>query len=175
MSNGKSAPSIPSSSAEDDNNIKNAADLLLKGGTLLSTSCDNCGGVQIRFKDNIVCVNCGRKIKEISSTQIEGEKLKQEKKDTSKNDQSRLSNKENILVQAIPEYNDAETSSDFKDSEESGSTQFLNLKRIIAKKITILINGLETDNDVLIQNSKLDLISKYLDIFHKIELIGKEY
>ena len=84
MSNGKSAPSDPSSSSpeEEGNNIKNAADLLLKGGTLLSSSCDNCGGVQIRIKENIVCVNCGRKAKEINSTQIEEEKIKKEKKNT---------------------------------------------------------------------------------------------
>ncbi len=174
MSNGKSAPSDPSSSADDSNNIKNAADLLLKGGTLLSTSCDNCGGVQIRFKENIVCVNCGRKVKEINSTHIEEGKIKKEKKDTSHHDQSGLSTNENILVQSTHEYNDDETHNDIKDSGENKSIQFLNLKRIIAKKITILITGLENDNDVLIQNNKLELISKYLDVLYKIRLIDKE-
>ncbi|HYZ95544.1 MAG TPA: autoantigen p27 domain-containing protein, partial [Nitrososphaeraceae archaeon] len=67
MSNGKSA---------EDDNIKSAADLLLKGGTLLSNSCENCGGVQVRFKENIVCVSCGRKVKEISVTQMEEEQKK---------------------------------------------------------------------------------------------------
>ena len=123
MSNGKSDPSSDpssssssSSSSEDSNNIKNAADLLLKGGTLLSSSCDNCGGVQIRFKENIVCVNCGRKVKEINSTQIEEEKIKKEKKDTTNENQSGVSNKKNVLVQSKPEYNDAEISGEIEDS-----------------------------------------------------------
>ena len=183
MSNGKSDPSSDpsssssssSSSSEDSNNIKNAADLLLKGGTLLSSSCDNCGGVQIRFKENIVCVNCGRKVKEINSTQIEEAKIKKEKKDTNNNNQSGVSNKKNVLVQSNQEYNDAEIGGEIEDSSrENKNILILNLKRIIEKKITRLITELEKDNDVLIQNSKLDLISKYLDVLYKIKMIGKE-
>ena len=49
------------------NNIKGAADLLLKGGTLLSTSCVKCGGVQVRYKEETVCVSCGRKIKDANN------------------------------------------------------------------------------------------------------------
>ncbi|HJT83202.1 MAG TPA: autoantigen p27 domain-containing protein [Nitrososphaeraceae archaeon] len=177
MSNGKSAPSDPSSSSspeEEGNNIKNAADLLLKGGTLLSSSCDNCGGVQIKFKENIVCVNCGRKVKEINSTQIEEEKIKKEKKNTNNNNQSDLSNKNNVLVQSKPEYKDAKISNDIEESGEKRNIELLNLKRIIDKKITSLITDLEKDHDILIQNNKLDLISKYLDVLYKIKMIGRE-
>jgi UPF0148 protein len=41
--------------------IKNAAALLLKGGSLISEPCNECGGVQVRFKENIICVNCRNK------------------------------------------------------------------------------------------------------------------
>jgi UPF0148 protein len=41
--------------------IKNAAALLLKGGSLISEPCNKCGGVQVKFKDNISCVNCGNR------------------------------------------------------------------------------------------------------------------
>jgi UPF0148 protein len=41
--------------------IKNAAALLLKGGSLISEPCSECGGVQVKFKDNIICVNCRNK------------------------------------------------------------------------------------------------------------------
>ena len=41
--------------------IKNAAALLLKGGSLISEPCSECGGVQVRFKDNVICVNCKNK------------------------------------------------------------------------------------------------------------------
>jgi len=180
MPNGKSAPSVsPSSSssapAKDGNNIKNAANLLLKGGTLLSNPCDNCKGVQIRFKENIVCVNCGREVKEINTTQIEEEKIKEEKNVTSNHDQSGISNKENILIQSTSNYNNEESSNDIKDSgEDRESSQFLNFKKIIAKKITVILNSLENENDVLSQNSKLELISKYLDVLNKIKSIDKE-
>ena len=47
--------------------IKNAAALLLKGGSLISEACARCEGVQIRFKEDIICINCGNK-KKISQT-----------------------------------------------------------------------------------------------------------
>ncbi len=39
-----------------------AAELLRQGGTLLSEPCSICNGVQVKFKDEIMCVNCSRKI-----------------------------------------------------------------------------------------------------------------
>jgi UPF0148 protein len=41
--------------------IKNAAALLLKGGSLISEPCTECGGVQVKFKESIICVNCRNK------------------------------------------------------------------------------------------------------------------
>ena len=41
--------------------IKNAAALLLKGGSLLSEPCGKCGGLQVKFKEKTTCVNCGYK------------------------------------------------------------------------------------------------------------------
>jgi UPF0148 protein len=41
--------------------VKNAAALLLKGGSLISEPCSKCGGVQVKFKENISCVNCGNR------------------------------------------------------------------------------------------------------------------
>ena len=47
-------------SSEDNlSKIKAAASLLVRGGTLTSEACDKCSGVQVRFADNITCVNCG--------------------------------------------------------------------------------------------------------------------
>ena len=155
MSNGKSS----SSSSSEGGNIKSAADLLLKGGTLLSNSCENCGGVQVRFKENIICANCGRKIKELNVTQIEEEKKK--KKITSNNNNSNSGLSQEIKVQST-----VDNSSDVK---------LTSYKRVIYKKITLLIASLENDgDDILVQNAKLDLVSKYLDIFEKIKVIDKE-
>ena len=153
MSNGKS-------SSEDGDNIKSAADLLLKGGTLLSNSCENCGGVQVRFKENIVCANCGRKIKELNVTQIEEEK---KKKSTSNNNNKNKS--DSGLSQAIEVKSTSNNNSEIK---------FASYKRVIYKKITLLIASLENDSDILLQNTILDLISKYLDVLDKLKVIDKE-
>lgn len=161
MSNGKS-------SSEDDN-IKSAADLLLKGGTLLSNSCENCGGVQVRFKENIVCVSCGRKVKEINVSQIEEEK---KKKGTSIN----INNNNNDS--SIPSSKEMEVQTNSAASEDdidgSSNIKLKASKRIIYKKITLLITSIADDNDIFIQNTKLDLISKYLDIFNKLKYINNE-
>ena len=51
-------PKDPSDKSAD---IKNAAALLLKGGSLISEPCTECGGVQVKFKESIICVNCRNK------------------------------------------------------------------------------------------------------------------
>ncbi|HJU59919.1 MAG TPA: autoantigen p27 domain-containing protein [Nitrososphaeraceae archaeon] len=154
MSDGKS-----SSSSSESGNIKSAADLLLKGGTLLSNSCENCGGVQVRFKEDIVCANCGRKIKELNVKQIEEEK-KIMSDSNNNNGNSGLS--QEIKVQST-------------SSDDSGNIKLASYTRVIYKKITLLIASLENDSDdILVQNAKLDLISKYFDVLHKIKVIDKE-
>jgi UPF0148 protein len=47
--------------ADKSADMKNAAALLLKGGSLISEACSKCGGVQVKFKENISCVNCGNR------------------------------------------------------------------------------------------------------------------
>lgn len=49
--------------------ITTAAELLRKGGTLVSESCQACGGVQVKFSGKIVCVNCGKETIESTETQ----------------------------------------------------------------------------------------------------------
>jgi len=149
MSNGKSA---------EDGNIKSAADLLLKGGTLLSNSCENCGGVQVRFKENIVCVSCGRKVKEISVSQFEEEQ--KTKSPSNNNNDSGLSK-------------EMEVQSKFEGSS-SGDVRLRTCEKVITKKITLLITSLENDSDIIIQNTKLDLVSKYLEVLDKLKIVRKE-
>ena len=45
--------------------------------------------------------------------------------------------------------------------------------KIITDKINFLITTLEKENDILIQNTKLDLISKYLEILDKLKIISR--
>ncbi|HEU4822210.1 MAG TPA: Sjogren's syndrome/scleroderma autoantigen 1 family protein [Nitrososphaeraceae archaeon] len=40
-------------------NLKEAASLLTRGGTLINDPCDLCNGVQVKYRDKIICINCG--------------------------------------------------------------------------------------------------------------------
>ncbi len=152
MSNGKY--SDENEQEKGRNNIKGAADLLLKGGTLLSTSCGKCGGVQVRYQEETVCVSCGRKIKDANNgtQQIEVEELQHRNQNSIQD--SNLSN-----VSKIPTV---------FDSSISKTTN----TKIIIEKINFLISTLENENDILIQNTKLDLISKYLEVIDKLKIIN---
>ena len=160
MSNGKSIDE--ENGKKGTSNIKSAADLLLKGGTLLSDSCSKCKGVQVRYKDETICVSCGRKIKETTNKdvtqqqqQIEDEQQQQQQQQHSIPD-SNLSKKKEFKVPTV---------------FDSSITNPMNTK-IITNKINFLITTLENENDILIQNTKLDLISKYLEVLDKLKIIS---
>jgi len=46
-------------SSESAGKMDSAAELIRKGGTLLKEACSRCGGLQVRYKGRIVCINCG--------------------------------------------------------------------------------------------------------------------
>ncbi len=157
MSNDKSADEKEKNENHHGrNNIKSAADLLLKGGTLLSSSCAKCGGVQVRYKEETVCVSCGRKIKEMSNEiqPIEEEQQQQQQQQHSIQD-SNLSKDSKV-----PTIFDAHITN-------------ISYTKILTDKIDLLITTLENENDILIQNTKLDLISKYLEVLDKLKTISR--
>ena len=50
--------------------IKNAAELLTRGASLINEACPQCRGVQVKFKEVITCINCGheqKRSKDVSS------------------------------------------------------------------------------------------------------------
>ena len=152
MSNGKSADEKEKKENHHGrNNIKSAADLLLKGGTLLSSSCAKCGGVQVRYKEETVCVSCGRKIKEMSN---ETQQIEEEQQQQHSIQDSKLSKEES----KVPTIFDAHITN-------------ISYTKIIIDKINFLISTLENENDILIQNTTLDLISKYLEVIDKLKII----
>ncbi|MGZ5491772.1 MAG: Sjogren's syndrome/scleroderma autoantigen 1 family protein [Nitrososphaeraceae archaeon] len=159
MSNGKSADEKEKkeNNHQGRNNIKSAADLLLKGGTLLSSSCAKCGGVQVRYKEETVCVSCGRKIKEMSNEtqQIEEEQQQQQQQQQHSIQDSNISKESKV-----PTIFDAHITN-------------ISYTKIIIDKINFLISTLENENDILIQNTKLDLISKYLEVLDKLKTISR--
>ena len=146
--------------SSSSSNIKSAADLLLKGGTLLSDSCAKCGGVQVRYKEETLCVSCGRKIKESTNNDVMTQQIEYKE--------------ENLQEQ----QNSIQDSNLSNKKEYKGPTVFDSRipytisTKIITDKINFLITTLEKENDILIQNTKLDLISKYLEILDKLKIIS---
>ena len=163
MSNGKSVDE--ENGKKSTSNIKSAADLLIKGGTLLSDSCTKCNGVQVRYKDETICVSCGRKIKDTTKSDVMQQQQQQQ--------QQQIGNEQQEQQHSI-------TSTDLsKKKEFKGPTVFdssitnIIYTKIINDKINFLITTLEKENDILIQNTKLDLISKYLEVLDKLKLRNK--
>lgn len=48
----------PKNDSKESAAIKKGAALVLKGGSIISEPCSKCGGVQVRFKDKVICINC---------------------------------------------------------------------------------------------------------------------
>jgi uncharacterized Zn finger protein (UPF0148 family) len=161
MSNGESVDE--ENGKKSTSNIKSAADLLIKGGTLLSDSCTKCNGVQVRYKDETICVSCGRKIKDTTKSDV----MQQQQQ------QQQIENDQQEQQHSIPSTNLS------KKKELKGPTVFdssitsIIYTKIINDKINLLITTLEKENDILIQNTKLDLISKYLEVLDKLKLRNK--
>lgn len=124
-------------------NLKNGAELLLKGGSLLNTSCNNCGGVQIRYKDRIICINCGLEV---------AQNRESDNIETSNPTRQNLSNTKEI-TNAV------------KTLDETISRY----DKIILTKLSYLFTSLKDEEDILTQNIKVDLIIKYLDILERIQ------
>ncbi|MEM3437580.1 MAG: Sjogren's syndrome/scleroderma autoantigen 1 family protein [Nitrososphaerales archaeon] len=49
--------------------ISDATELIRRGATLLKEACPNCGGLQIKYKNRILCINCND-LSHISSIEI---------------------------------------------------------------------------------------------------------
>ena len=160
MSNGKSVDD--ENGKKSSSNIKSAADLLLKGGTLLSDSCSKCKGVQVRYKDETICVSCGRKLKDTTNKDV----IEQQQQQQIENEQQQQ--------HSIPDSNLSKKEFKIPTVFDSSITNTMNTK-IITDKINFLITTLENENDILIQNTKLDLISKYLEVLDKLKIITNNH
>jgi len=63
------------SSDENVSRIKKGASLLANGGTLTSEACPRCKGVQVRLRDKITCINCGKDVNaDVARLQTERER-----------------------------------------------------------------------------------------------------
>jgi UPF0148 protein len=123
--------------------MKNAADLLMKGASLIRDPCDVCRGVQVRTKDKSICVSCGNE-KNISKPVI------------SNTSTPESSTSESIAV----------------NKSEFVQTRLQAVRHLIEEKILMLSKEIKYDDDIEIQTRKADLIETYLRILEKVRQLS---
>lgn len=118
--------------------IKDAGALLLKGGSLISEQCNKCKGVQIKFRENIICINCGNE-QNITQEEVSSE---------------------------VSDNNNENASLDMAEHSQKGLETSL---YIFEKKVLILSDEIEHEQDIATQKLKAELIEIYLRIIEKIK------
>jgi len=92
---------------------KKAAEILLKGGTLLSENCPYCSGVRVMKDGYALCISCGR---EPEKKDIINEKTKQRKKSLL---EETLEKKLELLSKELEQENNHEKQQDILKSINS--------------------------------------------------------
>lgn len=98
---------------QNSGKLKDAASLLLKGGTLINEPCPSCTGVQVRFKNENICINgCNPQDLVEKATRTESA-FTNDEVNTNKNKntnrslaKSIIQEKINLLIQQIRDEND---------------------------------------------------------------------
>ena len=140
----------------NNDNLKKGADYLLKGGTLLSEPCQTCNGLLIKFKGNILCLNC--QLQDKNEIYLKSENKQKDEKNEIEIDQKNLN--KNIIKKMH----------DFQFFE--GDTNILQqIEEIIIKKITESNKAIICENDLDKQQKNLKVLFLYLKILEKIKKI----
>ncbi len=132
-----------SSDKHDENqdlDLKSAADSLTKGGILIRDPCDVCNGVQIKFKDQLRCVNCGKIAYEHQPT----------------------------IISTLDKTGDSEEITGDAHSDRHFSLKLQNIAvTSIERRILELTSDIKNDNSIFDELSKARLIDTYLSILDR--------
>ena len=84
----------------NNDSIKQGAYYLLRGGTLLSEPCKKCGNLQIKFKGEVLCLNCqaDKKIEDSSIKSNDNEAPQSIIKDDDRKESQDLSSVDNSTI-----------------------------------------------------------------------------
>jgi UPF0148 protein len=132
-----------SSDNHDENqdlDLRSAADTLTKGGILIREPCDVCNGVQVKFKDQLRCVNCGKITYEHQPTNIS----------------------------KLDKTGDSEQITGDPHSGRHFDLKLQNIAVIsIKRRILELTSDIKNDNSIFDELSKARLIDTYLSILDR--------
>ena len=130
-----------SSQTGNDQRIVSSADLLRRGATLLQEACPRCGGVQVRFRGKVYCLN--------------------------EDDLSELLSTGSTTTGAAVSHA-AKLSSESAKSEPKQDSSSLQVRSVLEEKLKRLTKQLEESEDIEQQTKLLELISKYVDTLNKL-------
>jgi uncharacterized Zn finger protein (UPF0148 family) len=134
--------------------VKKGADFLLKGGTLLSEPCKICNGLLIKYKGDILCLNCQRdalnqdKLENTSDEIFEESKEEIRQKLTDKDNNNRIYGLEEKV--------------NYKDL-------LLQVDKTITKKIIDINKLIYIEEDTVKQKNNLKTLYLYLKIMDRIK------
>ena len=143
------------SSEASKRRIVNSADLLRRGATLLSEACPRCGGVQIRFRGRVYCIN-EDDLSEILSSGTEG---------TTPAADIRSSGSPTTTSTTMPSRATAPS----RVGGETPVQKQSQLRKMLEEKLRVASKQLESTQDLDQQEKLLGLISKYIDTLEKLK------
>jgi UPF0148 protein len=136
--------------------LKKGAEYLLKGGTLLSESCQICNGLLIKFKGNIMCLDCQNtpatnpKFEQVSDKNSEDKKIDKIQKS--------LGDK---YINKPADYRERKIYDDLPSQ----------IEEVIIKKIFENVESIKIEDDPERQKDNLKVLFLYLKILKKIKRI----
>ena len=134
--------------------VKKGADFLLKGGTLLSEPCKICNGLLIKYKGDILCLNCQRPTPNQDKLENASDKMFEENE------------KEEMRQKSLDKGNKDRT----YDSEEKENYKdlLLRIDKTITKKIIDIDKLIDVKEETLRQKKNLRTLYLYLKIMNRI-------
>jgi UPF0148 protein len=137
----------------NNDTLKKGADFLLKGGTLLSEPCQVCNGLLIKFKGDIMCLNCqkaNQNTQEIEKTSVQTSEEKKEDKHRNNLGKDIINKYE---PQEIKNYNDL----------------LVQVENTVIKGILENNKSISIENDIDKQKKNLKMLLLYLKIMEKLK------
>lgn len=139
------------------------AELMRRGATLLNDACPRCGGIQIRFKERVYCVN-----EDDISSVLSGSAQNSNGVSSSS---SQASPYPRQVIQPVAESREEYfPRSGYSEHDATKATlENEDLEALLEEKLDGMSKQLQSSNDLEQQERLLDLISKYLDVLQKLK------
>jgi uncharacterized Zn finger protein (UPF0148 family) len=143
--------------------LKKGADYLLKGGTLLSESCQTCNGLLIKFKGDIMCLNCQSQ----NLNNHELEKAQQSSPSSSSASDKTYQENKKELIQTSPEKDYSGKAHAIKETENYQNL-LSQIENTIIKRATDIDRSIYNENDSNKQINNLRILLLYLKVLKRI-------